>query len=211
MWSRGRSWEQLLEMPFTQAAATKSSSRARCRARCSVRCGARCSARWGATPPCKTLHPSLALPHRPCPRTLCQGLRPGHHTFDIKKIAKRNQCRDHIRSSLKDNSHCILKSSFGSLTIVKDICMKYIKYIILGCLWEQSGEGGEGKPTLSRRRHKSSVWRHQCIHILPLQEISAFFFEQRTLGALKDNKSVLTTTPFFNLLQYFTGPTPVHN
>ena len=178
MWSRGRSREQLLEMPFTPAAATKSSNRARCRARCS----ARCSARWGATPPCKTLHPSLALPHRPCPCTLCQGLRPGHHTFDIKKIAKRNKCRDHVKSSMKDNSQCISKGSFGVFDSCQRDIMHKIYHICYTRLFVRAwGENGEGKPTLSRRRHKSSVWRHQCIHILPFARNLCLLFLDKEL------------------------------
>ena len=110
---------------------------------------------------------------------------------------------DHIRSSLKDNSHFILKSSFGSLTVVKDICINYIKYVILGCLWEQRGEGGEGKPTLSGRRHKSSVWRHQCIHILPLQEISAFFFWTKNSWCPKRQQECLHNYPFFQPIAVF--------
>ena len=44
-----------------------------------------------------------------------------------------------------------------------------------------------------------------------LQEISAFSFWTKNSWCPKRQQECLHNYPFFNLLQYFTGPTPVHN
>ena len=111
---------------------------------------------------------------------------------------------DHIRSSLKDNSHFILKSSFGSLTVVKEIwCIKYIKYVILGCLWEHEERMVRGNPLSLGGGTSHQFGATSASTSFLLQEISAFFFWTKNSWCPKRQQECLHNYPYIQPIAVF--------